>query len=166
MDGIPVIPGDISRLTTTANTFAGINPNDIESISVLKDAVSTSIYGSQAANGVILITTKKGKAGKSKFRFDAEYGQNNIAYQNERYLSLNASEWAELVKEGLINAGTHTPAQAETTVNTSSTYGAFARGFNTDWLDLVTQQGQQQQYNFSASGGSDKGTYCVSGGVL
>src|SRR5215213_8326817 len=102
VDGIPVIPGDISRLATTSNTFAGINANDIESISVLKDAAATSIYGSQAANGVILITTKKGKPGKAKFRFDVEYGQNDLAYYNDQFKPLNAAEWAMITKEGLI----------------------------------------------------------------
>jgi TonB-dependent starch-binding outer membrane protein SusC len=163
IDGVPVVPGDISRLTTTANTFAGVNPNDIESISVLKDAASTSIYGSQAANGVILITTKKGKSGKPKFRFDAQYGQNDIAYYNDDYKPMNATEWAAITKEGLINAGNR-PSQADSTVRFQSTYGASDRGYNTNWFDLVTRQGKLQQYNLSVSGGSDKGTYYVSGG--
>jgi len=163
IDGVPVVPGDISRLTTTANTFAGINPNDIESISVLKDAASTSIYGSQAANGVILITTKKGKPGKAKFRFDMEFGQNDLAYYNNEFKPLNALEWSMITKEGLINLGNRV-GQADTTVRFASTYGASDRGYNTDWFDLVTRKGQQQQFNLSASGGSDKGTYYVSGG--
>ena len=163
VDGVPIAAGDISRLTTTSNTFAGINANDIESISVLKDAASTSIYGSQAANGVILITTKKGKAGKAKFRFDAEYGQNDLAYYNDLYKPLNAAEWAMMQTEGLINAGTR-PSLADSTVKYSSTYGASARGFDTDWFDLVTRKGQQKLMNLSVSGGGDKGTYYVSGG--
>lgn len=163
VDGIPVAPGDISRLTTTSNTFGGINPNDIESISVLKDAASTSIYGSQAANGVILITTKKGRAGKARFRFDTEVGQNDFAYYNDDYLPLNATEWATITREGLINLGNR-PGQADTAVNISSTYGAYSRGYNTDWLSLLTRKGTQKQYNISASGGTDKGTYYVSGG--
>lgn len=162
IDGVPVAAGDISRLTTTSNTFANLNPNDIESISVLKDAASTTIYGSQAANGVILITTKKGKSGKAKLRFDMEVGQTDLAYFNEDYKPLNATEWAMISKEGLINAGNRV-GQADTLIN-SSTYGAFNRGFNTDWLSLLTRKGNQQQYNLSASGGSDKGTYYISGG--
>jgi TonB-linked SusC/RagA family outer membrane protein len=163
VDGVPVVPGDISRLTTTSNTFAGINPNDIESISVLKDAASTSIYGSQAANGVVLITTKKGKAGKARFRFDMSYGQNDIAYYNDRYRPLNATEFSMLTKEGLINAGNR-PGQADTAVRLLSTYGASDRGYNTNWLDLVTRKGKQTQYNLNVSGGSDRGTYYISGG--
>jgi TonB-linked SusC/RagA family outer membrane protein len=163
IDGVPVVQGDISRLTTTANAFAGINPNDIENITVLKDAASTSIYGSQAANGVILITTKKGRSGKARIRLDVEYGQNDIAYYNDRYRPLNAQEWAELTKEGLINAGNR-PGQADSTVRFASTYGASSRGYDTDWFDLVTRRGKQQQYNLSLSGGSDRGTYYISGG--
>lgn len=63
IDGVPALTNDLSRLTTTANILSTLNPNDIESITVLKDAASSSIYGSRAANGVILVTTKKGKAG-------------------------------------------------------------------------------------------------------
>lgn len=163
IDGVPVVPGDISRLTTTANTFAGVNPNDIESITVLKDAASTSIYGSQAANGVILITTKKGRAGKAKIRFDAQFGQNDIAYYNDDYRPLNASEWAMMTTEGLINSGTR-PGLADSTVRFQSTYGASDRGYNTDWFDLVTRKGKQRQFNLSVSGGSEKSTYYASGG--
>ncbi|HEX4851997.1 MAG TPA: TonB-dependent receptor plug domain-containing protein, partial [Puia sp.] len=72
IDGIPANTGDFSRNTTTSNALAGINPNDIESVSVLKDAAASSLYGSRAANGVIIITTKKGRAGKTKITADAE----------------------------------------------------------------------------------------------
>src|SRR4030095_4559673 len=143
--------------------FAGINPYDIENISVLKDAAAASIYGSQAANGVILITTKKGRVGKAKFRFDMAYGLNDLAYYNDRFKPLNASEWAAITKEGLINMGNRV-GQADSAVRFSSTYGASDRGYDTDWFDLVTRQGKQMQVNLSASGGSDKGTYYVSGG--
>lgn len=162
IDGVPVIVGDISRNNTTSNTLGSLNPNDIESISVLKDAASTTIYGSQAANGVILITTKKGKSGKAKFRFDTEVGRTDIGYYNDDYLPLNSDEWAMITKEGLINSGNR-PGQADTLVN-SATYGAYNRGYNTDWLSLLTKKGSQQQYNLSVSGGSDKGTFYASGG--
>ena len=83
MDGVPINTGDFSRISNTSNALAGINPNDIESISVLKDAASASIYGSRAANGVVLITTKKGHAGKSKIKIDGELGFGNTAYVND-----------------------------------------------------------------------------------
>src|SRR5690606_8501667 len=96
---------DLTRGTTTANALAGINPNDIESISVLKDAASSSIYGSRAANGVILITTKKGKSGKTRFRFDTEVGTSSVGYMSDANRPLTTAEWRELTAEGLVNAG-------------------------------------------------------------
>src|SRR5258705_7689107 len=72
IDGVPVLSNQLSRAATTSNILSTLNPNDIESITVLKDAASAAIYGNSAANGVILVTTKKGRAGKTKFRFDME----------------------------------------------------------------------------------------------
>jgi TonB-linked SusC/RagA family outer membrane protein len=159
IDGIPVNTGDVSRLTTTANLLSTLNPNDIESISVLKDAASQSIYGSRAANGVIVVTTKKGKAGKTKFRFDTELGQSNTAYKNARYQPLNAKQYIDITREGLTNLG-QTPAQIDATL-TSLGNGS---GVDFNWLDNITRNGTQQQYNMSASGGNDKTTFFLSGG--
>jgi TonB-linked SusC/RagA family outer membrane protein len=159
IDGIPVNTGDVSRLTTTANLLSTLNPNDIESISVLKDAASQSIYGSRAANGVIVVTTKKGKAGKTKFRFDTELGQSNTAYKNARYQPLNAKQYIDITREGLTNLG-QTPAQIDATL-TSLGNGS---GVDFNWLDNITRNGTQQQYNMSASGGNDKPTFFLSGG--
>src|SRR5205085_5018465 len=105
IDGVIINPNDLSRQTTTANILSTLNPNDIESITVLKDAASASIYGSRAATGVILVTTKRGKPGKTKIRVDAEVGQSDIAYKNGRYMPLNSAEYLEITREGLINAG-------------------------------------------------------------
>jgi len=99
IDGVPVNSGDFSRNSTTSNALAGINANDIESVSVLKDAAAASLYGSRAANGVILITTKKGRAGKTRIGFDAEYGWSNVAYINSLSKPLNASQYTELTME-------------------------------------------------------------------
>ncbi|HEY0897994.1 MAG TPA: TonB-dependent receptor plug domain-containing protein, partial [Sphingobacteriaceae bacterium] len=79
VDGVIMNNGDFSRITTTSSQLAGINPNDIESVSVLKDAAATSIYGSRGANGVIIINTKRGVAGKTKFAFSSEVGTTDIA---------------------------------------------------------------------------------------
>jgi TonB-dependent starch-binding outer membrane protein SusC len=163
MDGIPLNTGDLSRLSTTANPLSSLNPNDIESITVLKDASAASIYGSRAANGVILVTTKKGRAGKTKFRFDAEIGQSDIAYQNDKYRPLNASEYFNLTREGLLNAGLATPANVDATM--ASSFG-FNNGVDFNWIDAVTQKGQQGQYNLSASGGNDKTQFFLSGGYF
>ena len=161
IDGAIVNTGDASRLQTTANLLSTLNPNDIESITVLKDAASTSIYGSRGANGVILVTTKKGRAGKTKLRFDTEVGFNNTAYTSDRNRPLNAKEYIDLTREGLVNAGA-TQAQIDGTLT------SLGNGNGTDfnWLKAVTRQGDQQQYNLSASGGSDKTTFYISGGYF
>ena len=159
IDGIPVNTGDASRLQTTANLLSTLNPNDIESISVLKDAASQSIYGSRAANGVIVVTTKKGKAGKTKFRFDTEIGQSNTAYSNPRYRPLNAAEYLNITREGLVNNGTPAANIDPTLVSLG-----LGNGIDFPWLQNVTRNGTQQQYNVSASGGNDKTTFFLSGG--
>ncbi len=159
IDGIPVNTGDASRLQTTGNLLSSLNPNDIESISVLKDAASQSIYGSRAANGVIVVTTKKGKAGKTKFRVDTEIGQSNTAYNNPRYNPLSAKDYIAITREGLVNLG-QTPAVVDATI---ASLGGNS-GVDFSWLDNVSRNGTQQQYNISASGGNEKTTFFLSGG--
>lgn len=161
IDGVILNSGDISRLATTANTLAGINANDIEEVTVLKDAQATSLYGSRGANGVILITTKKGKAGKTKFRADIEMGYTGVANVPADARPLNATEWMTLFEEGLKNAG-----YSQTVVDQQAALYGKGSGINTDWKDLVTRQGQQQQYNLSASGGEGKTTFFISGGYF
>lgn len=161
IDGIPVNIGDASRLQTTANLLSTLNPNDIESITVLKDASAQSIYGSRAANGVIVVTTKKGKAGKTVFRFDTEVGSSNTAYTNDRYRPLNAADYFTLTREGLVNAG-FTPAA----VDANMLALGFGNGNDYSWYDNVTRRGTQQQYNLSMQGGTDKTTFYASGGYF
>jgi TonB-linked SusC/RagA family outer membrane protein len=161
IDGVILNTGDLSRLTTTANTLAGINANDIEDVTILKDAQATALYGSRGANGVILITTKTGKVGKTKFRADAEIGFTRYADVPPAGRGLNADEWLMLYEEGLRNAGF-------TQANIDAQLISFGKGtgIDTDWFDLVTRQGQQQQYNLSASGGEGKTTFYISGGYF
>lgn len=159
IDGVPVNIGDFARATTTSNALAGLNGNDIEEITVLKDASATSIYGSRAANGVILVTTKKGKAGKAKVKLETEIGFTDIMNLPSAGKPLRAADWIELTREGLRNAGA-TPAQEESILNG---YGANT-DVDIDWLGLVTRRGDQQQFNASVSGGNDKTTYYLSGG--
>jgi len=163
IDGVPVLANDVSRLTTTANILSTLNPNDIESVTVLKDAASASIYGSRAANGVILVTTKKGRAGKTKFRFDVEYGQTDIAYQNDKYRPLTGDEFLAISREGLVNLGGLSQATIDNQIN--NVWGG-ATNANFNWLDAVTRRGNQSQYNLSASGGDAKTTFYVSGGYF
>ncbi len=159
IDGIPVNTGDASRLQTTANLLSTLNPNDVESISVLKDAASQSIYGSRAANGVIVVNTKKGRAGKTIIRFDTEAGQASTAYQNDRYRPLNASEYFALTSEGLDNAGYSAALKASTLAGLG-----YNNGVDFNWFDAVNRKASQQQYNLSAQGGNDKTTFFLSGG--
>lgn len=161
LDGVVINTGDASRLTTTANLLSTLNPNDIESITVLKDASASSLYGSRAANGVILVTTKKGKSGKTKFRFDTEVGYSDIAYFNDDYRPLKASEYFELTREGLVNAGATPAVVTATLANLGS-----GNNVDYDWLKAVTKKGTQRQYNLGASGGNDRTTYNLSAGYF
>jgi TonB-linked SusC/RagA family outer membrane protein len=162
IDGIPVNSGDASNLTNSSNLLATLNPNDIESISVLKDASAASIYGSRAANGVIIINTKKGRPGKTRIRVDAEFGRNDIAYQPARGKPLNRQEAFDLYTEGLLNLGLN---QATVDFYMNEVLG-YKNDVNHDWMDLVTRKGLQQQVNVSASGGDPKTQFYLSGGYF
>lgn len=162
IDGVPVNTGDASNLTNSSNLLASINPNDIESISVLKDASAASIYGSRAANGVIIINTKKGRAGKTRIRVDAEFGKSDIAYRPKMGKPLTRDEINDLYREGLANAG-FPNATIDFIMNDIFGYSTDA---NYDWLDLVTRHGLQQQVNVSASGGDPKTQFYLSVGYF
>lgn len=149
VDGIPVISGDVGGFTSV-NALADINSNDIESIEVLKDGAATAIYGSRAANGVVLITTKRGKSGV-QFNYD---GWTAIANISSRFDLLNADEFVTIANERFTNAA-QTP-QAKPTPDGS---GGFV---DTDWQDAVFQQSVQQSHSVSASGGTDKTKYFMS----
>ncbi|WP_406824613.1 SusC/RagA family TonB-linked outer membrane protein [Pedobacter sp. KACC 23697] len=149
VDGIPVISGDVGGFTSV-NALADINSNDIESIEILKDGAATAIYGSRAANGVVLITTKRGKSG-TQFNYD---GWTAIANISSRFDLLNADEFVTIANERFTNAG-QTP-QAKPTPDGS---GGFV---DTDWQDAVFQQSVQQSHSVSASGGTDKTKYFMS----
>ncbi len=159
VDGIPVNTGDYSRSTNTSNALAGINPNDIESVTVLKDAAATAIYGSRAAAGVILITTKKGKAGKTNLLVDAEQGISDVAYQSDLSKPLSRQQYLDLTKEGLVNAGA-TDAQIASILDR---FGANSTT-NVNWRDLVTRRANFTNLNFSALGGDQKTTFYTSMG--
>lgn len=162
IDGIPVNTGDASSLTNSSNLLASLNPNDIESVSVLKDASAASIYGSRAANGVILITTKKGRPGKTVIRADAEIGSNDIAYFPSAGKPLNRDEVNELYREGLANLGL-----PESFIDQyMDQVFAYNTDANYDWLNLVTRRGKQRQVNVSASGGDTKTQFFLSGGFF
>ncbi|OQP63457.1 hypothetical protein A3860_24245 [Niastella vici] len=174
VDGVQINSGDLANgngvatsgtgsfnINPSTNVLATINANDIESISVLKDAAATSIYGSRGANGVIVITTKSGKQGKAQVRFDVEAGNSKAILPPDAGRPLRAADWLMLLKESYVNAGT---AQADIDKNMHS-FGDTS-GIDTDWLGLVTRTGTQQQYNISATGGEGKIKYFLSGGYF
>lgn len=131
------------------NGLAGINPNDIESVEILKDAAAQAIYGSRGANGVILITTKKGKTGKSSISLATFTGVQKFT---NRYKLLNGSQFIDLVKDA---------ARRYPTLNVDTT--KLNSGINTDWQDEIFQTGITQSTNISIQGGIDKTRYFVSG---
>jgi TonB-linked SusC/RagA family outer membrane protein len=171
IDGIPVNSGDLSRNTTSANALAGINPNDIESLTVLKDASSTAIYGSRGSNGVVLITTKSGKAGKTKIRVDAEYGVVKPGVFNDATRPLTTEENILLIGEALLNNPAYvtqyslTPANIRDFVTGEDGFG-INQNVNTNWYDEVTRTGAQQQYNVSIDGGNEKTQFHIGGGYF
>ena len=160
IDGIPVeaqdlqIPGQFGTATggglggQTGNSLSTINFSDVESIEVLKDASATALYGSRAANGVVLITTKRGKFGqRPQFDFNFSIGQREpIALPD----MLNAQQYQEIVNEARTNVGLD-PFDA-------STFGTE----DTDWLDAVFRDATVQRWNFSLRGGSQASRYFAS----
>ena len=183
VDGFPI--SDLQQPESGGRYQAGtqsilnsFNPNDIESIEVLKDASATSIYGSRAANGVILITTKRGSEG----RVNVQYS-NNFSVQKYKnpFDVLPLNEWMQVRNEagqeqwdfdnGVIPYGTKTRAQAEANpvsglyrkLYTQNAINNVGRG--TDWFDLVTRDGATAQHNISLSGGTKSTKYLISGNL-
>jgi len=160
IDGAIVNAGDISSLTTTTSILSGLNDDDIASITVLKDAAATAIYGARGSNGIIVITTKRGRSGKTQIRIDAESGNTANLPIPEAGRPATAAQYSTLFKEGLANAG----SSAATIASLADSYGLNGR--SNDWYSLVTRNGQQQQYNVSASGGGDNTKIFASGGYF
>ena len=150
IDGIPAITGSGSN-DAYQNPLSAINPSDIQSIEVLKDASSTAIYGARGANGVVLVTTRRGSRGESRLALEASYGTQEIRQQIPM---LNGSQFAELYNEARTNAGL-------TTFYTPTQIASLGAG--TNWQNQVLQTAPQQTYNLSASGGDDRTRYLLSG---
>lgn len=134
------------------NGLSSINPNDIESINILKDASATAIYGARGANGVIIVTTKKGKAGKDKISFSAYVGMQQKASSVD---VMNAAQYATLYDEAGYNANPddYTPLYPD----------PEALGKGTNWQEEIYRDAPMQNYQLSFSGGNEKTTYAVSG---
>src|SRR5690606_11936174 len=132
--------------------LAAINPSDIESIEILKDASATAIYGSRGTNGVVLITTKRGRKGTNNIDFESYY---SIQEVSKKIDLLNAEQFADFVNDGKRNAG-----QTPVYVNPSTL------GHGTDWQDEIYRYAPMQNYQLSFSGGDEKTQYLVSGGYF
>ncbi|WP_421889640.1 SusC/RagA family TonB-linked outer membrane protein [Marinoscillum sp.] len=138
-----VLTGDISYL----------NPADIASVDILKDAASAAIYGSQASNGVVLITTKKGKAGQSRVTFDTYYGVQNVARKADM---LNGREYATIMNEAAINSG-------KLPYFTGGEIDSLAANANSDWMDeMFVNNALTQNYVLGFSGGTDVSNFSSS----
>ncbi|MDR2584940.1 MAG: TonB-dependent receptor [Prevotellaceae bacterium] len=147
VDGVPVTSGDVGVGYASNNAMGDINPDDIESINVLKDGAATAIYGSRASNGVILVTTKRGKAGK----FSVSYNTYFSAAQASKLPDLmNGKQFTEIANELYVNNGNVAQAVDD--------------GTNTNWLDYVFRTGFQHSHTLSMSGGTDKAHFYLSGG--
>ena len=154
IDGIAVMSGDQSYFTNTGNALASLNPNDVESITILKDAAAASIYGSRAANGVILITTKSGKSGATKMNFRTSYGREQLS--NDRgYRPLNGEEFLTLTRQSVINAGGD-PDDNSLANNKYYFPLSLRDSAQTDWLDAVTRTGRIFNAELSMEGGNEK----------
>ena len=183
IDGVPTTGG-----------LSKINPNSIESITVLKDASSSAIYGSRAANGVIIVTTKRGKAGQPKFNFDARYG---VQQATNQLNLLNAKEYGELywleyknrglqvgdpgwgnpqygygatpvIPDYIFPAGKMEGEVDESLYNYPTPYNGITRAnkAGTNWYDIIFVPAPIQEYNLEMSGGDDKSNYAFSGGYM
>lgn len=161
VDGMIMNTGRLTNNTTTSDALSGINQNDIESVNVLKDAAATSLYGSRGSNGVIVITTKSGKYGKTRVEADVELGNSRPMDLPKAGRPLNGDQYATLFREALANAGS-SPSAIETL---AESYGLNS-GKSNDWYDLVTRTGVQSQYNVSLRGGTDKTKLYASAGLF
>ncbi len=165
IDGMPV-NSDTDAMSSSDNNMvdpmSSINPADIESITVLKDAAATAIYGSRAANGVIVVTTKKGSEGKFNLNLDVKQGFVSMGNNNMDFA--NAEETMKLFTDGL------TAYQGGNWQDNydylADNYFGWDRKTSTDWMDAITRKGYYQDYNLSAQGRSGNTGYYVSLGYL
>jgi TonB-linked SusC/RagA family outer membrane protein len=171
VDGIPITSANQASANGDTNPLTDINPSDIESIEILKDASAAAIYGSRAANGVMLITTKRGKSGKTKFALGYQSG---VSTATRRKDFLNTAEYVELFQEARANGvalGTTTTSEA----SLFSRFDRYAAGSrpawqdpgspeytNTNWQDQIFQDGHFNQFDLSANGGSEKTRFFAS----
>ncbi len=158
IDGIPTYTGDQGATSAPANPLASINPNDIESIDIAKDAAASAIYGSRAANGVVFITTKKGRSGRARVNYDGWVGFTKATRLPD---ILNAQQYVDFKNAALANLRSIAP-----TNNGNFIIPADANGnpINTNWYDEVYRQGVSHSHSLNVSGGNEGTTYYFSAG--
>ncbi|MFV5701106.1 SusC/RagA family TonB-linked outer membrane protein [Flavobacterium sp. XS2P12] len=155
----PFIVLDGMPFSTTGGSLNDINPNDIESLEILKDASAVAIYGTRGANGVILITTKKGKSGKPVIKFNTYAG---IEQFSNRVNPMGPTEYVQKYADWKVQSG----ASDTNVLPNLYEQQNYANGVVTDWMDQVDQLGKIQNYNVSISGGSESVKYYISGDLL
>lgn len=159
VDGMPISSGVIQSTYTEANALADINPADILSIEVLKDAAATALYGSRAASGVIIITTKSGQKGDVKVSYDMNVG---LTQPTRMMKMMDADTYFWYKNEAYYNAyGTHRTADGKQHIF-EYMYDSNGNKINTKWNDLIYKNGFVQNHTLSVSGGTDKTSYYAS----
>lgn len=163
VDGVQVSAGGLSTVTTQ-NVLGAINPADIESIQVLKDAASASIYGSQAANGVVIVTTKRGKEGRTAIRVSHQRGVNS---QMNPYETLNSDQYYALRREAVVNRAIRlgNPVAAAVTNLNTATFGTAtvpSTLTTTDWYNEIFRDANFSTYDVSFNGGDAKTKFFIS----
>ena len=166
LDGVPIPSYDLSNFTSMSEAggmgfIETLNPADIESITVLKDAASASLYGAKGANGVVLITTKKGKEGKLRVNMAAKYGITDFAYTYRPLMG--GEERRKLIHEGLVNfqldkGVSEQEAQQYADANIDQYAKRLPQGYS-DWESALFKTGYQQDYNLSASAGNQNSSF-------
>jgi TonB-linked SusC/RagA family outer membrane protein len=184
IDGIPFVTGgsaaQVGGDNQTSNPLSFINPQDIESIEILKDASATAIYGARAANGVVLITTKKGSKDRDNLEFVVNYGVSRVSKKID---VLNGYQYAQFQNEAVTNRSIYEgtalgelpfPGTSKVDSETGETIYSpapedFLNGYNnggTNWQDQIFETATTADYTLALNGGNDKGNYSISGNVL
>ncbi|GAB4511335.1 MAG: TonB-dependent receptor [Allomuricauda sp.] len=162
VDGIPIINSEESVNDSPINPLVGLNPDDIESIQILKDASSAAIYGARGTNGVVLITTKKGKQGRTTVSLRSSYGVSKATNKREW---LNTDEYVELFTEAGLNSGFTEGEMADYFNIFAESEEDWSEGLvDTDWQDLALVEGDVQDLGVSVSGGNEKTRFFISTG--
>lgn len=163
VDGTPVTTGDLSGSNAAGNALANINPADIESMDIAKDAAATAIYGSRAANGVVFITTKRGRAGKTRVNYNVSLGFTSVYGVPKVLDAQQYTDYKNYVASTTLGINTTNPAGAGY-VKYNLTPGPDGNPINTNWGNVIYRQGFNQNHNLNVSGGSDNTTYYFSAG--